>query len=165
MAADAIGDAISGLGVAVPEGTTLLEMAELIAQNLFVKTEMSYIALKTSQMNNVQTANVGLTNNGSSGTAFRLVGRTVEVLYAVDVQINVKILAGATNGKLTVNLQKNGTTVKTSSFSAGSQPGQGNISISYSEKAIAGTKYSLQYVSNDIDTVIYAGTMTLNGTK
>lgn len=34
-AADAIGDAISGLGVAVPEGATLLEMAEIISSKLY----------------------------------------------------------------------------------------------------------------------------------
>lgn len=136
MAADLIGDAISGLGVDVPIGASFADMASLITLNLIKKAVKSAITMKHSSGGHGQSGTIPVTETAVSGTAFTAEGSSIYVNHATQVSLTLKVYTYGEAG--TISIQKNGITVASS-------PTGGSAwnfrTVTYGGNAAAGDKF------------------------
>lgn len=103
-AADAIGDAISGLGVAVPEGATLLEMADIIKSSLYKPptSQSGTVNLKTTikyiEPGKTFTGSVNFPKAFAKTPSIRLSGTCGKYFYQDTYSLNVRATSVSTTG-------------------------------------------------------------------
>ncbi len=103
-AADAIGDAISGLGVTVPEGATLLEMADIIKSSLYKPptsqsgTVNLRATIKYIEPGKTFTGSVTFPKAFAKNPSIRLSGTCGRYFYQDTYSLNVRTTSVSTTG-------------------------------------------------------------------
>lgn len=151
-ATDELGNAISGLGVEVPSGATITEMANLIATYLIMRTTTSSISASGSSANMGASTHIPtLKQSKNVGTAFMISGTELFINHDTTVNISVSAsLSDAHNKGTYMYLQKNRTNVSSTSYYNADiyQVSWGTRSVSYSGDAKKGDKFRIVVVGN-----------------
>lgn len=169
MAADAIGDAISGLGLNVPKGTTLLDMAKLISSRMFVKATKSSIKLTDGGHDyQATTVTLPLAKSSVSGTAFTYESNGIRIVHDTTITISVSARLNSISGNPTyLYLKKNGARIKSTSYVGTSiyNPTGSDVSLIYSGKVNAGDLFTLEYTGTSGGSSISSSTLSATGTN
>lgn len=158
------------MGLEVPEGATLFDMADLITHRMLVKATKSSITVPIGGVS-ATSAVLSLANPTSvSGSAFSREGNNIKIEHDTTITITVSGSAyvGHSGNYAHTYLRKNGQNIATHTSPVGSDKSAKDytVTLSYSGKAVAGDLFSL-YFSNGTSnwTGFRSGTITVNGTN